>query len=394
MSLFDAAEFIVESDRLSVNFDSQRCLHAFSNLSNCEACFEICPVNAIHPGKPPDFEKASCVNCMACIPACPVSAFDAVDAIPALFKCAARSRETTIELICQKNSQPELGSEISHIAIRIRGCLAGLGSSAYLGLTALGKKEIILRLEDCDNCELGILKSQIHHQVTLAHHLISPQANQSITIIEDVENLNLESRRSLWDADNPPLSRRDLFRLASQTEELTLVKTLVSNSDIQGQTPGRDRLRMNAALKQLIDQNLIDQAFSHESFNYALLLVNSDCSACGVCARACPTGALHFNQKESHFQLEFSPLDCINCAICQNICTEDAIKMNLNPSISEIFQQDGIQMLIKGDVIRCSRCGVWFSPKQGETYCRTCNFRVQHPFGSRTPPGFQSENKM
>jgi ferredoxin len=393
MSLFDAAEFIAESDRLSVNFDSQRCLHAISKLSNCEACFEICPVNAIQPGKPPNFEKGSCVNCMACIPACPVSAFSMIDAIPALLKCAARIRETTVELLCQRNSHPEAGPEISQMAIRVRGCLAGLGSSAYLGLTTLGKKEIILRLEDCDNCELGILKSRIHHQVTLAHNLISPQANQSITIIEDVENINLESRRTLWDADNPPLSRRDLFRLASQTEELALAKTLATNSDIQDQTPGRERLRMNAALKQLIDQDLIDQTFSHESFNYALLLVNSDCSACGVCARACPTGALHFNQKESHFQLEFSPLDCINCTICQNVCTEDAINIDHNPSINDVYKQDGLLMLIEGDLSRCARCGVMFSPKQDEAYCPICNYRVQHPFGSRMPPGFKSKNK-
>lgn len=393
MSLFDAAEHIVESDRLSVNFNSQRCLHTASTLSECEACFEICPIHAIQPGEPPTLDKASCVNCMACIPACPVGAFDAVDAVPSLLKCAARIRESTIELLCQKNTHPQAGPEISQMAIRIRGCLAGIGSSAYLGITVLGKTEIILRLEDCDNCELGILKNRIFHQVIQARNLLAPQAKQSITIIEDVGNLSFESGRPLWDADNPPLSRRDLFRIASRTEELALVQTLIKNNGIQGRTPGRERLRMNAALEQLFDQEFVDQTFSHEGFNYALLYVNTNCSACGVCARACPTGALHFRQQESYFRLEFSTSDCIDCAICQKVCTENAIKIDHKPPISDIYKQDGLQILIEGDLSRCARCGVWFSPKQDETFCPICNYRVQHPFGSRMPPGFQSKNK-
>jgi formate hydrogenlyase subunit 6/NADH:ubiquinone oxidoreductase subunit I len=137
----------------------------------------------------------------------------------------------------------------------------------------------------------------------------------------------------------------------------------------------------------------VDQASSLEGFHYALLSIHSDCSACGVCARACPTGALHFKQHESRFRLEFSPLECIDCAICQQVCTEDAIKISHNPTVSEICKQDRFQRLIEGDLSRCARCNVLFSPKQDEVYCPTCNYRMQHPFGSRMPPGFHSKNK-
>jgi ferredoxin len=393
MSLFDAAQRIAEIDRLNVQYDSERCLHKVSKLANCEACFTICPVQAIKPGKPPTFENDSCANGFACLQVCPVNAFDALDAVPSLLECAARIESSKIELLCRKNSRPEFGSEPSAIAIRIRGCLAGIGSSAYLALAILGKTEILVRMEDCEKCELGSLKNQIRDQIDHSQTVLSKHPRVSITVIEDLEETSLGANRPLWDADNPPLSRRDLFRLASISDDLALAHTLSKNMSIQGRMPSRERLRTNTAISQLLDRGHLDETISLDGFHYALLSVNSDCSACGVCARACPTGALHFMQEENHFQLEFSPLDCIDCMICHKVCAEDAIDIYHSPSADETFARDGLQILIEGDLIRCARCSMWFSQKQDEAYCPTCNFRVQNPFGSRMPPGFQS-NKM
>jgi ferredoxin len=53
--------------------------HVISNdCTNCGACVDVCPVNAIAPaGDKHSIDEATCIDCGACIDACPVGAISA-----------------------------------------------------------------------------------------------------------------------------------------------------------------------------------------------------------------------------------------------------------------------------------------------------------------------------
>jgi ferredoxin len=161
MDLVSAAERLAAIDRSEVAFDQKGCLHSRDKFSECTACFEVCPLDAIQPGKPPGFDYGSCDNCLACLPVCPAGAFSADDALPSLLNCAARAESRSIELVCELHPQPDMGLPGSMLGVQVRACLVGLGPGAYLGLAALGFERIIARTDHCEDCPLGALAPKI-----------------------------------------------------------------------------------------------------------------------------------------------------------------------------------------------------------------------------------------
>ena len=46
-----------------------------------------------------------------------------------------------------------------------------------------------------------------------------------------------------------------------------------------------------------------------------------ECSACGVCARVCPTGAISGeSENRKHYRLHFDGSACTNCGLCHEAC--------------------------------------------------------------------------
>ena len=212
MSFLSAAERFAAIDRSEVVLNTKQCLYSHDQFSTCEACFELCPVEAIRPGKPPALDADKCQACLACLPACPVGAYTADDSVQALLTCVARMESKTVELVCALHGAAETGPSPDAVGIRIRGCLAGLGVGTYLALAAMGLERIILRLDACASCPWVSLRDGIQTQVAqacqwLARWEKSALLDCTLTFGEWVE-------RPLWDAKNPPLSRRDLFRMA------------------------------------------------------------------------------------------------------------------------------------------------------------------------------------
>ena len=95
-------------------------------------------------------------------------------------------------------------------------------------------------------------------------------------------------------------------------------------------------------------------------------------TACGVCARVCPTGALQMETAESGFQLIFSPQICIGCDICNQKgykgrtaifeildVNEEIVKLVSNHAheyeILEQARKDGTHLLIEAGIIKVRR---------------------------------------
>ena len=382
MSLLNAAERFASIDRSQIILDPKRCLHAQDQHSDCVACFEICPVQAIVIGKPPSIDPEKCESCLACLPACPVGAFHADDDVADLLTSATHIEDQTVELLCGLHPRPESGVDSESIGIQIHGCLAGLGTGALLALSALGIKRLTLRTDSCSACKWHSLRSQLHLQTEKATRFSSACENEiTITCMDEIE---APVERPLWGAKNPPLSRRDLFRMMAKQGQVALARAMENGATASKRQPGRDRLRLISAVSHLPESA---SSISLNEFNFATLTISQACTACGACGRACPTEALRFetNDEASTYSLTFSAQNCIGCDLCDHVCLPDAISLNHAPSFEEVFGVKEAQVVESGSLVRCERCKSLMAAREGVKFCSLCEYRRAHPFGSMMP---------
>jgi ferredoxin len=79
------------------------------------------------------------------------------------------------------------------------------------------------------------------------------------------------------------------------------------------------------------------------------------CTACTLCAKFCPTGALKFLADGASFALTFQPSLCLgpDCSICVLACPEQAVSTQPAPESPNLFTK---KPLAAGDLTPCQRC--------------------------------------
>lgn len=384
MNLSTLAETIEAAHFSPVQLNAGRCLHSCSKFAECAACTGICPEAAIQPGKPPALDEAACKGCMACVPACPAGAFQAEDAASSLFASAARIDGPALELICRLHPAPQTGLK-GVMALQTKTCLAALGPGVYAGLSALGFTDIRLRADACAKCRWHALRGRIAGQAAAASGLL-PAA------VTCVDRLETPVERLLAQANTPLLSRRDLFRMTSRQSQSTLAGAL-NPAERDGQIIQRDRLRLLAAVERLPSPQSPERV-SLRGLNFAVLAAGDDCTACGACARACPTGALIFerNEEKTRFGLAFNPRLCIGCGLCAHACAPGALAVHPEPAFAAVFGAQTV-ILQSGELVKCIRCSARMVKRGDAQLCPVCEFRGKNPFKSVLPPGFKPKGR-
>ncbi|MFO7681790.1 MAG: 4Fe-4S binding protein [Chloroflexota bacterium] len=364
----------------AVSYKQERCLYTADKFAACTACQSICPVGAIQFGPPPAFSADSCQQCRACLPVCPVGAYAADDEVESLLKCAAQLGRESCEIVCELNPHAAFGAP-SAAAIRVRGCLAGLGIGAYLALVDQGLTQVIVRLEACANCPWSSLRAQVESQVAQARHILAAWDQAEKLVCTGPEIIDGFKKRPFWNAGSPPISRRNLFRLQPTEKE----------ERVSISSPFRERLRVLQAISHR--PPIADDERLWHGLGFALITVSDECTACGVCSRACPTGALQMVTEGSSFQLLFTPPACIDCNICHHVCNPQAITISHDLTYDQIIRAEADQIVQHGELTHCAKCRASFTSKTGSRLCPTCEFRRQHPFGSVMPPALAANLK-
>ncbi len=389
MNLLALAERLGEvMGSATVSFAPDRCLHALDKFSTCTACQNICPVGAIQFEPPPALSSDECQQCRACLPVCPVGAYAADDEAEALLNCARHLGVKSFEVLCALNPNFELGDPQAAAAVRIRGCLAGLGVGAYLGLVNQGFAKIMVRLDACANCPWSSLQSQIEAQISKAQQILAAW-NLGETLVCVQPKMSDLIKRPFWQAASPPVSRRGLFRGQDRAKDSEPKR---EGEDVDKSNPFGERLRLLRAFMKLPAPEFDD--FILKDLDFALITVNEECTACGVCSRACPTGALQMALDKDSFQLLFTPQACINCQICSHLCTPNALTISPVFRYDQIFSSSADQILQEGNVTRCAKCNMPFASRVAATLCPACAFRQQNRFGAAIPPGLAANLRM
>jgi energy-converting hydrogenase A subunit P len=390
VNLFGIIEGLAaDPEHTGVRLEQDRCLHGRARLAECTACLELCPARAIDAGRPPSLDRAVCVRCRACLPACPAGAYQAADALTPLLQVAAQQPGTTLELICSFHPAPETGAAEIDTAVRVEGCLAGLGNGVLVALAALGLRQVVLRTEACGGCPLGELHSVIGRQVEQARHLLVAWELAGVVRCGDAASDQEPVQRRLRRSGSVTYSRRRLFRLGAEAEsELPLPSWLAAALTGEQSSPPSANHRLLLAALDHLNRRWPQAPPSLAGLGLgSLTMADDQCTACGTCARICPTAALAFEEKDSRFRLTLAGRHCIACGLCVQVCTPRAMELNTSPSYYQLFNELGPLVLAAGALSRCHRCNGFFAARPDQHLCGICALRHESPVTSRLPPG-------
>lgn len=388
MNLLSVSEKLLRSnaDRNTIRLEATRCLHSQDRFADCQVCMAVCPEEAILPGNPPTLDESKCTNCLACLTACPVDAFEGEDAVPALLNWVPALQGRKVELLCDRHPKPGSGISSDHIGLEIQGCLAGIGTGGLVTLALVGFKELVLRLDGCEDCRWQTLRGHVLTLLGTANHIISYWNPDKRIMIRD-ERPQKDRERPLQQANASPLSRRDLFRKVKDHSRESMGELIEDNRG-EPKRPARDNIRLQRVLNSL-PAGTDDNRLIPTHLSLAALSVNEKCDACGACATICPTGALDFfeNRDEMKFKLILNPLACVGCSACAHCCPADAVEIEQNPPFSQLFNAVQPASLMVGNLKSCRKCGALFAQHSDSPYCRICNARSLSPFGTLTTKG-------
>lgn len=291
----------------------------------------------------------ACQACGACVSVCPAGAATLPDAdLPgleaelAVVMEEARSADVPIMLLCRSAPQPV--SEEDRLPFRLP-CLSIVTTGWLLQLLAAGVPSVMLA--GCgEACRVGgaeRIRSVVEKLGAALEERRGEKGRLRLflggTEVQPAPAPQVSSPKlGGGDGAAPPQSGPD--SISGEVRLLEPWATTLSVGYVLG--PG-------AVLEGLPDgPGLVD--FSVER-----------CTLCGLCASACPTGALEMDAKESAHSLSFDPNSCAGCGNCVRICPEDALEIIRRIDVDVLAE--GKTLLRSAEQAMCRCCGRPIAPQ-------------------------------
>ena len=348
--------------------DPARCMSTARNI--CGRCVEACPSSALTlPGPVPD--ASACLGCGICATACPTGALRHPAGQELLHAVRLSRNRPRLALACA--GAPHGPQDAGVPVLRVNGCLSALGVDILAALSAGRVREILVPSGACADCEHGDHGDSLWKAVAFLRRLTGDRALRLIPCDAARTAPAMDAPR---DASDPALSRRALFRrlvsakatTAEATPEFPALPEV--SRDRHGPVPGRALLhKVLVRLGVAPPKHPLPAAGIHA----LRVTLNGTCTACGACARVCPSNALEFNKKEGTFTLSFTPWRCQGCGICQRICLSGSLKIIAGDARQLIEKK---MILARGGVTACTRCGASMATG-GDTLCPLCARRLR-----------------
>ena len=350
-----------------LTLDAGRCIRALSKFSTCDSCLSACPTPAIaiEEEKLPSINLSLCVGCGACVGVCPSEALELDDfsVIDFFFKKASEDEKL---LSCRKNLP----------------CLSVLHVEYIIAL-AIVKNGIVFDMGHCEGCEIASpCKGLIEAHVEEANYILEATEQEARVSMEDIafENSdetedNIKDRRSFFKAihlENVVDAKAKFERSVEIATDDFIEHSLSSQQirKLKEKELSNKRKLLFTALKRVQKPSQYHVIEGEDlSFTSQKIFDKESCTACQMCYRICPTGALSSDSRNS--KIDFDPFICVKCHLCHDVCEPNSLTLSSSFNLKELFVPS-VQRLVAFNVRNCDECGGVFTSVKGEKICRRC----------------------
>ncbi len=364
------ANFIIKSlaslDEQTIRVKPMQCSRARHQLSTCQLCMENCPTKAITWGTSLQIDKDKCDMCGICTAACPNGVFELnnmtingrLSAIVAAIK-----HNNQIIFTCtifQEKQNIEVGNNPSSLNVP---CLGSLNESNLIYCIHHGINSICLVNGYCNECSRKsgwnvmlktiLYSNSILETFGLKHRIVTlPQIPKSL--LND-QGIPVQIQKNVQAIS---FSRRDFLKsLTKGTAAATILAASNSisgssdNDNVQIRKSGlpfylpKKRVSLLESIKGL--GNPVNPIANSSDLPFQQLVINGNCTGCGMCVYFCPTNALRKIEHNGKLAIAFELSRCTCCNLCLEICYVNAISIAQNITIRKIIQDKPEVLLVK-----------------------------------------------
>jgi ferredoxin len=360
------------TEQLIVSAD--RCLNARFKPINCRVCVEACPAEAIRLGAGQvTIDSEKCVRCGACVWQCPTEVFAQPHAMKSKLRETVQAGGVTpIELRCPQQ-QGDKTIVLDATIIQRPRCLAELSPSQLIELAA--DRHVWLNDQACAACPLKDAHASIMRSAREANRWRAAfdQPRHIHPLTTDADRNAQPHAARVFDSANPPSDRRAFFKMFTRSLIEASASATKSNDTAQVR-PVDQRLPRHVPTERAGLLSAIGKLGQPQPVPLDLPRVQVkelDCTACGLCAKFCPTGALRFQSNESRFALDFIPAACVDCGICEKACPTKAVSLTHDLPLAE-FIDIKARALVAGDLAPCAVCQKPTASHGNGSRCEVC----------------------
>lgn len=297
------------------------------SCNGCGICIDICGENAISTGENGAIiDDLKCLACECCVGSCPSGSIASVQASPAVVHARLRRvalsgyrsvlfycPKTRSEVLTWWKQQPPGVESLYPFELP---CLTSLNPQVMMSMVYSGFKNLYV-VKCVDNCYKA------------AVNLIRGYVSDT-------------SKVARWDHRN-----------------ISIVYGSIQN--VKPAPPGRleEFEALFKPLNEIFTSNVENSGIIlFEATPVGFLEISDNCTACGVCADACPTGSLMVEEGGS-YRVVFKHDTCIACGKCVQACPEGSIRMvrGLN---TRLLGKNIV--LFEIGKAKCRRCGKALGP--------------------------------
>ncbi len=353
-----------------ITLNAGRCVRSLSVNSTCDACITNCPTEALVATEAvPAVNLAACVGCGGCVGACPTEAIglDGFGTTDFFFSFVAEEERL---LSCRKNVP----------------CISVLSVDHLLSL-ALLKGGLVLDTGHCDGCDIaGVCRPAFEARAEEASYLLEAMQSGARIVLEaagyeaPVSETEAPDRRGFFQAINLKSLAAGKAKFEREVETATdeLIRHQLDSTHIaQLRTktiPDRRKLLFTALRRAEKPERYHVVEADELTFSSQKLFDTETCTACQMCYRVCPTGALSSDVRNS--KIDFDAMMCVRCHLCHDVCEPDALTLSPSYSIREMFEP-AVQRLVRFTVQNCDECGSLFTSLHGERLCYRCRIEEE-----------------
>ncbi|MEO8556096.1 MAG: 4Fe-4S binding protein [Actinomycetota bacterium] len=339
-----------------VAVDPRACL----GTPRCGRCVSACPAGALQPrdgipGAPPTLDASRCEACSACLDVCPSGALslDGHDPGPlaqqmrALLTGADGSTAPSLVISCRSAAEPlhHLGERegLPGWLVLELPCLGGVGGAWHMAALAAGAPSV--QVLPCKRCmDRGSLTKELSFTRRLLTALGDADAARRVGVLPAAA----------------PRLRRAVLAADGLTALVQGTGTDLMPAPDALETPARAAAWAVGVLRAATagagqDQHLRPRVIEAQGSPLGVLRAAEGCTACGICARDCPTRALTLSAGTGSTDLVLDPSACTGCGVCAEACPEGVLDVVMGVDLDLLAH--GCIPIARVTAATCPDCG-------------------------------------